>query len=123
MCLGSGWRSRAKGARNRRPGNPGPDANGYVDPLRDRGYGYGWWVHQIGDYQTCFAWGYGGQYIFVLPELDLVLVATSASDVSDERRDHRRMLFDILERLVVAPTVSASPLSTRNAAEEPASNQ
>jgi CubicO group peptidase (beta-lactamase class C family) len=104
-------------ARNRRPGNPGADPNGYVDPLRDRGYGYGWWVHQIGEYQTCFAWGYGGQYIFVLPELDLVLVATSASDVSDERRDHRRMLFDILEQLVVAPMVSASTLSTRNAGE------
>ena len=110
-------------ARDRRPGNPGPDANGYVDPLRDRGYGYGWWVHQIGEYQTCFAWGYGGQYIFVLPELDLVLVATSASDVSDERREHRRMLFDILEQLVVAPMVSASPSITRTAAEEAAVNQ
>lgn len=107
-------------ARNRRPGNPGADANGYVDPLRDRGYGYGWWVHQIGEFQTCFAWGYGGQYIFVLPELDLVLVATSASDVSDERRDHRRMLFDILEQLVVAPMVSAPTLITRNAGDQPA---
>jgi CubicO group peptidase (beta-lactamase class C family) len=93
--------------RNRRPGNPAFDPNGNVDPLRDRRYGYGWWVHQIGDYETCFAWGYGGQYIFVLPELDLVLVATSSSGVSDERRDHRRALFDILERLVVAPMVGA----------------
>jgi len=110
-------------ARNRRPGNPGADPGGYVDPLRDRGYGYGWWVHQIGDYQTCFAWGYGGQYIFVLPELDLVLVATSASDVSGERRDHRRMLFDILEQLVVAPMVSAPRLITRNATEALAVNE
>ena len=86
--------------RNRRPG-PGFDPDGNIDPLRDRRYGYGWWVHQIGDYETCFAWGYGGQYIFVLPELDVVVVATSSSDVSDERRGHRRALFDILERLVV----------------------
>ena len=99
--------------RDRRPGNPGLNPNGYVDPLRDRRYGYGWWVHQIGDYDTCFAWGYGGQYIFVLPELELVLVATSASDVSDERRDHRRRLFDILERLVVAPMVSEPPSIAR----------
>ncbi len=107
--------------RNRRPG-PAFDPDGNVDPLRDRRYGYGWWVHQIGDYETCFAWGYGGQYIFVLPELDVVLVATSSSDVSDERRGHRRALFDILERLVVAPMVSEPTSITRNAFEEPAIN-
>ena len=107
--------------RNRRPG-PAFNANGYVDPLRDRRYGYGWWVHQIGDYDTCFAWGYGGQYIFVLPDLDLVLVATSSADVSDERRDHRRLLFDILERLVVAPMVSEPTSITRNASDAPAVN-
>ena len=101
--------------RNRRPGNPGFNSNGNVDPLRDRHYGYGWWVHQIGDYDTCFAWGYGGQYIFVLPELDLVLVATSSADVSDERRGHRRLLFDILERLVVAPMVSEPTSIARTA--------
>jgi len=106
-------------ARNRRPGNPGLDPNGYVDPLGDRRYGYGWWVHQIGDYETCFAWGYGGQYIFVLPELELVFVATSASDVSDERRDHRHRLFDILEQLVVAPMVSEPTSVTRVASEAP----
>ena len=108
--------------RNRRPGNPGFNPNGNVDPLRDRRYGYGWWVHQIGDYETCFAWGYGGQYIFVLPELDVVLVATSSFDVSDQRRGHRRALFDILERLVVAPMVSEPTSVTRNASEEPVIN-
>ena len=107
--------------RNRRPG-PAFDPDGNVDPLRDRQYGYGWWVHQIGDYETCFAWGYGGQYIFVLPELDVVLVATSSPDVSDERRDHRRTLFDILERLVVAPMVSEPTSITRIASQEPAIN-
>jgi hypothetical protein len=35
--------------------------------------------------------------------LDLVLVTTSSPDVSDERRGHRRTVFEILERLVVAP--------------------
>lgn len=108
--------------RNRRPGNPGLSPNGYVDPLRERRYGYGWWVHQIIGYETCFAWGYGGQYIFVLPELDLVLVSTAASNVSDERRDHRRRLFDILERLVVAPMVSEPTSITRNVFDAPAIN-
>ena len=82
--------------------------NGTLDPLRDRKYGYGWWVHEIAGYETCFAWGYGGQYVFVLPELDLVLVTTSAPDVSEERRGHRQVVFDILDRLVIAPIARAS---------------
>jgi CubicO group peptidase (beta-lactamase class C family) len=78
-----------------------------LDPLRDRKYGYGWWVHEIQAHDTCFAWGFGGQYIFVLPDLDLVMVTTSSPDVSEERRGHRQILFDILDRLVVAPTAAA----------------
>jgi CubicO group peptidase (beta-lactamase class C family) len=85
--------------RTRRFGNPGFA----FDPLRDRRYGYGWWVHEIRGYDTCFAWGYGGQYIFVVPELDLVMVTTSSPDVGEERRGHRRLLFDVLDELVVAP--------------------
>ena len=107
--------------RTRRPG-PAFDPDGNVDPLRDRRYGYGWWVHEIAGHETCFAWGYGGQYIFVLPDLDLVLVATSSADVSDQRRDHRRLLFDILERLVVVPMVGEPTASTRNASQDAAIN-
>jgi CubicO group peptidase (beta-lactamase class C family) len=77
----------------------------------DRRYGYGWWVRDFAGYETCFAWGYGGQYIFVVPAVDLVVVTTSASDVSDERRGHRRTLFDILERLVIAPLASSPAAS------------
>ena len=89
-------------ARNRRPGGPGFNGN-VDDPLRDREYGFGWWVYEIRGYDTCFAWGYGGQYIFVMPGLDLVVVTTSSPDVSEERRGHRRALFDVLDQFVVAP--------------------
>ena len=61
-------------ARNRRPGKPGFDANREFDPLRDREYGHLWWVYEIRGYDTCFAWGYGGQYIFVFRDLDLVVI-------------------------------------------------
>jgi CubicO group peptidase (beta-lactamase class C family) len=92
--------------RTRRPGNPGFDGNRELDPLRDREYGYAWWVYEIRGYKTCFAWGYGGQYIFVMPALGLVMVTTSSPDVSEERRGHRRLLFDILNGLVVAPAAA-----------------
>ncbi|MGD9902498.1 MAG: serine hydrolase domain-containing protein [Vicinamibacterales bacterium] len=76
---------------------------GMRDPMRDRQYGYGWWVHQLAGHKTCFAWGYGGQYAFVVPDLDMVIVSTASPDVSEERRGHRRELFDLLTRLVVEP--------------------
>lgn len=76
------------------------DARGEVDPMRDRQYGYGWWVHAVGGHNTCFAWGYGGQYAFVFPSLDLV-VSTASTTVSDERRGHRRALFAMLTELII----------------------
>lgn len=42
-------------------------------------YGYQWWVRTFGDntYHAYFAQGHGGQYIFVVPELELVIAFTS----------------------------------------------
>jgi CubicO group peptidase (beta-lactamase class C family) len=81
----------------------GAGPGGVPDPLRDRGYGYAWWVHHLGGHDTCFAWGYGGQYVFVVPGLDLVIVTTASPNVSEERRDHRRQVVEMLTRLVVEP--------------------
>jgi CubicO group peptidase (beta-lactamase class C family) len=64
---------------------------------RTREYGMGWWIQDFGEHRACFAWGYGGQYIMVFRELDLVVVVTSDPSVSDERRGYRRGLFDLLE--------------------------
>jgi CubicO group peptidase (beta-lactamase class C family) len=75
--------------------------------MRDRKYGYLWWVYDIADHETCFAWGYGGQYIFVVPDMDLVIVTTASPDVSEERRGHRRQVFDILQRQIVQPLSAA----------------
>lgn len=83
------------------------EARGEADPMRDRQYGYGWWVHTVGGHHTCFAWGYGGQYAFVFPSLDLVVVSTASTTVSDERRGHRRELFAILTDLII-PQVTRS---------------
>ena len=89
--------------RFRRGGGPPNDPGGVPDPTRDRKYGYGWWVRDFAGHETCFAWGYGGQYVFVVPDLDLVVVTTSSPDVSEERRGHRRSLFDIVEGLILEP--------------------
>ena len=46
-------------------------------PVRDLGYGYFWWTENAPPDRAYFAWGYGGQFIYVVPSKDLVVVATS----------------------------------------------
>jgi CubicO group peptidase (beta-lactamase class C family) len=93
-------RSCAGRVREFRPGRA------FFGPMGDRRYGYGWWVGDFGEYETCFAWGYGGQYIFVVPELDLVVAATSSTEVGEERRGYRQTLLDIVAEMVV-PAIAA----------------
>lgn len=40
-------------------------------------YGYQWWIRQFGGYDCYYAFGAWGQYILVVPELDLVTVIAS----------------------------------------------
>lgn len=74
----------------------------------DQRYGYGWWIRDFDGQQACFAWGYGGQYILVFRDLDLVVVTTSSPTDSEERRGYRRELFELIERDVLPPVAAAS---------------
>jgi CubicO group peptidase (beta-lactamase class C family) len=74
----------------------------------DQTYGYGWWSRDFAGRQGCFAWGYGGQYIIVFRDLNAIVVTTSTADVSEERRDHRRQIFDIIERLILPALAGSS---------------
>ena len=62
-------------------------------------YGFGWWIRSSGGHEVYFAWGYGGQYIFIVPELELVMVTTS--DASTARSgDHLRAVHLLLDDAV-----------------------
>jgi CubicO group peptidase (beta-lactamase class C family) len=74
----------------------------------DRFYGYGWWIRELAGRPVPYAWGYGGQFIFLVPDLDLVVVTTAASTVGDERRSHLRAVQDLVERLIIGPLAEAS---------------
>jgi CubicO group peptidase (beta-lactamase class C family) len=52
----------------------------YVSATLEDGYGYQWWVDDSGMY---LALGYGGQFIFVIPEKEMVVVFTSSLEDSD----------------------------------------
>ena len=83
----------------------------------DREYGHGFWIRDFGDYKSYYAWGYGGQFIFVVPDLDLVVVTTSRSDVSRERRDHLGAIYELVETLIV-PRVAELRRMASNARDE-----
>lgn len=40
-------------------------------------YGYGWFIGQAGNHPVRFAWGYGGQMVYVVPDLRITVVMTS----------------------------------------------
>jgi CubicO group peptidase (beta-lactamase class C family) len=65
----------------------------------DREYGYGFWIREFAGHDSYYAWGYGGQFIFIIPAKDLVVVTTSRSDVSRERRDHNDAIYDMVEQI------------------------
>jgi CubicO group peptidase (beta-lactamase class C family) len=45
--------------------------------FRDRGYGYQWWSSRVGKHHFFAAEGHGGNYIILLPDLNLVIVTTA----------------------------------------------
>ncbi len=73
------------------------------------GYGYFWWINGFGGYS---AHGAGGQYLFVVPELDLVAVFTSSLDDADFAAPYR-----LMEQYAVPACQSKEPLP-RNADAE-----
>ena len=71
-----------------------------VSPFNGNQYGYGWWMRRAHGHDIHYAWGYGGQFIFVVPDLNLVVVMTSDA-VAARDGGHNRELHRILEDEIV----------------------
>lgn len=72
----------------------------HISATLEDGYGYHWWVDDSGIYM---ALGYAGQFIFVIPDKDMVVVFTS--DLSE--RDFyvpQTLLTDFIIPAAVSPT-------------------
>ena len=63
-------------------------------------YGYMWWNKSVGDYTVFFAWGNGGQYILILPELDSVISITSSLLANAPRR-YQREIFQFVGDVII----------------------
>jgi len=59
-------------------------------------YGYLWWRRKTAGYHVAFAWGNGGQYILMIPELESVIAVTSDNYGGNGSRRYQRDMFDWL---------------------------
>ncbi|MEX1184128.1 MAG: serine hydrolase [Gemmatimonadota bacterium] len=69
-------------------------------PFNGHGYGLGWWMRRAGRHDVYFAWGYGGQYVFIVPDLALTVVMTS-DPVSPREGGHNRALHRLIDELLI----------------------
>lgn len=73
-------------------------------------YGYMWWRKPVGKYQLFFAWGNGGQYILIFPELETVVSVTSDLGRSNGSRRYQDLFFDYVEDTLVPYIETADQL-------------
>jgi len=81
----------------------------HISATLEDGYGYQWWVDDSGLY---LALGYAGQFIFVVPEKELVVVFTSDLSESDFYLPQ-----NLLNNYIIPAAVSLDPLPKNPAAE------
>lgn len=64
-------------------------------------YGYQWWVRPVAGCGSYRAWGRNGQFVVVVPELDLVIAVTSKTGLPGKPSGHYSPLFDIVAEAVI----------------------
>jgi CubicO group peptidase (beta-lactamase class C family) len=87
------------------------DAKQFPSWIKADGYGYQWWLRsfKVGDHviPSYHAAGRGGQFIFVVPELQIVAVFTGWND-----NELGAQPFEMFERYIL-PAANAPPATTR----------
>lgn len=82
----------------------------FRSPWNGMGYGHLWWMSDWGGEQVFSAWGYGGQFLVVVPRLDLAVVATSS--LARGERGHNRRMRRFFDDHVIPAFQAVGPDST-----------
>ena len=65
------------------------------------GYGYGWFITELGGEPVRYGWGYGGQMVYVVPGLEMTVVMTSnTQQPSSGAMGHRDALHRLLGEII-----------------------
>lgn len=66
-------------------------------------YGYGWFMREMRGHKVYYAWGYGGQMLYIVPDLALTIVMTSDDSAPGGRSGHVDDLHDLVaDRIIPA---------------------
>jgi CubicO group peptidase (beta-lactamase class C family) len=69
--------------------------------LENEGYGYQWWMGNLGGYDIFFAAGKGGQFIITVPELEMVVVTTADGDSWVDSDAQNQDILRLVDRYVL----------------------
>ncbi|KPN17537.1 6-aminohexanoate hydrolase [Xanthomonas sp. Mitacek01] len=64
------------------------------------GYGYGWFARRIADHDVRFAWGHGGQMLYIVPSLGLTVAMTSDETTGVAGSGHLAQLHALMARII-----------------------
>ena len=79
-----------------------------ASPFTGDGYGYGWFIRRVRDHPVYYAWGYGGQMLYVVPSLALTVVMTSDPTEPAREDGHLQALHALLADGIM-PAVETFP--------------
>lgn len=66
------------------------------------GYGYGWFLKDIAGQPVRYAWGYGGQMLYIVPSLGLTVTMTSNEAAPSARTGYRDALHGLVADIIGA---------------------
>ena len=79
-----------------------------TSPFTGDGYGYGWYMREMRGHRVYYAWGFGGQMLYVAPSLGMTVVMTS-DPTEPSREDNYVGELHALVADGIIPALEAKP--------------
>lgn len=79
-------------------------------PWNGEGYGYGWFTRTGTERPVHYAWGYGGQMVYVIPSAGVTVVMTSDTTGPSARNGYVQRLHALVDRTIL-PGLTGEPVN------------
>ena len=90
-----------------------------ASPFTGDRYGYGWYMRDMDVHTVYYAWGFGGQMIYVAPSLDMTVVMTSDSTEPSREGDYIGQLHALVAESIIPALLSDQTEATGSIAPAP----